>query len=43
MLANMGPQIFTGDTFSALTQALDAAALRHEAVAADLANATEPS
>lgn len=38
----VGPQIFTSNTFGALTQALDAAAMRQEAIASNLANANTP-
>ncbi len=38
----MGLPIFSGKTFGALTQALDATALRQEAIASNLANANTP-
>jgi flagellar basal-body rod protein FlgB len=38
----VGPRFFSGTTFGALTRALDAAALRQEAIAANLANANTP-
>ena len=38
----MGLQIFSGNTFGALTQALDATALRQEAIASNLANVNTP-
>ena len=38
----MGPLIFSGNTFGALTQALDAASLRQETIASNLANANTP-
>lgn len=41
-MKDVGPQIFTSNTFGALQGALDAASLRQETVAANLANANTP-
>jgi flagellar basal-body rod protein FlgB len=38
----VGPQVFSGDTFGALGRALDAASLRQETIAGNLANVNTP-